>query len=93
MGTCFLLHILVYRTDDKLRIAVISAVFCSVFSCKLGTEGIQYFTCNFSSSSISRPTAVFVFYGIIVAKEERGITVLSDRLRWHGMLLVIKILM
>ena len=32
----------------------------------------------------------FVFYEISVAKEDR-ITILSDRLRWHGVFLVIKI--
>lgn len=85
-----LLHMLVHRSEDKLRNPKLSVVCCFVFPCELSTERMQNLVVTLLNVYLEA-AAVFVFYEISFAKEDR-ITILSDRLRWHGVFLVIKIL-
>lgn len=80
-----------YRSDDKLGNAILSVVCCFVFPWELSTERMQNLIVTLPVRLSRGLLPFFVFYEMSVAKEDR-ITILSDRLRWHGVFLVIKIL-
>ena len=68
MGTPLLLHILVYRSDDKLRNPILSVICCFVFPCELRTKGMQNVIVTLPVC-LSRGL-MLVFYEISVAKED-----------------------